>query len=130
MPADLAQRQDQEELDACMTPLGSLLVVNFEAVLYPELVNRLCGRMLERLRNSSAKAIALSFDRVTSIDAPTIQAMRRILLGARLLGTRVYIAKLRPAIAATIVNLEQSLPGVIEVQNLHDALVDQRRGGV
>lgn len=130
MSAQLARQLDQEELDASMTSLGSILVLSLEAVLYPELVDRICIRLLERVRTTCADAIALSFERVTSVDAPTILALRRILLGARLLGTTVYIAKLKPAIAATIVNLRESLPGVIEVQNLQDALLAQQRKGV
>lgn len=130
MSAQLENQQDREELDASMTSLGSILVVSLPAVLYPDLVDRLLQRMLERLRGSQAKAIALSFERVTSVDALTIQALRGILLGARLLGVTAYIAKLKPAIAATIVNLDQILPGVIEVQNLHDALVAQQRKGI
>lgn len=130
MPHALVQGLDQEELDASMTSLGSILVVSLEAVLYPDLVDRLCKRMLERLRSIGADAIALSFERVTSMDAKTIAALRRLLLGAKLLGAKVYIAKLKPAIAATIVNLDEALPGVIEVQNLHDAMVAQQARGL
>lgn len=129
MVVRLAQQHDQEELDASLTPLGPLLVVSFDAVLYPEGVDRLRHRMLERVRKTRAQAIALSFERVTSLDAQTIQALRGISMGARLLGVTVYIAKLRPAIAATIVNLDESLPGVIEVQDLHGALIAQQKRG-
>lgn len=131
MSEQLARQQDQEELDASMTSLGSILVVSLQAVLYPELVDRLRMHMLERVRATSADAIALSFEGVTSLDAPTIEALRRVLLAAKLLGTTVYIAKLKPVIAATIVNLKERLPGVVEVQNLQDALLaQQRRRGV
>lgn len=119
---------EQEELDASMTLLGPILVVSLDAILFPDLVDRLRDRMLERLRELSTAAVALSFDRVTSVDARTIAALRRLLMSAKLLGATVYIAKLRPAIAATIVNLGESLPGVVEVQDLQDAMFAQQAG--
>lgn len=130
MNEQLATQQLQEELDACMTHLGSMLVVSFDAILYPGWIDRLSNRMLERVRHIRVAAVALSFDRVSSIDTPTIAALRRMVTGARLLGKKVYIAKLKPVIAGTIVNLGEALPGVIEVQSLHEALVAEQHRGV
>lgn len=122
------QTLEQEELDASMMLLGPILVLSLEPILYPELVNRLRNRMLERLRELPTPALALSFVRVTSVDARTIVALRRLLSSAKLLGATVYIVKLRPAIAATIVNLDECLPGAVEVQNLQEAMIAQQAG--
>lgn len=119
-----------EDLDACMSQVGAILVVRLDRVVFPSYLCRLRERVLAKVHDLGLRGIALSCERVASIDARSVHALNRILNGAKLLGARVYIASLRPVVAATIVGLGEELSGALLVQNLDQALRAYSGGGV
>ncbi|HEY1015916.1 MAG TPA: STAS domain-containing protein [Herpetosiphonaceae bacterium] len=124
-----AQNQTQEQLLETVRRLGmpaipirrGILVMPLVGEFDPGRVNELGERMLSAIEAEQARVVLLDITGVPVVDSAVAAALVRTSQAARLLGTEVILAGIRPDIAEALVSLGADLAGLRTAATLDQA---------
>jgi rsbT antagonist protein RsbS len=102
--------------------IGNALLVSIQMTLHDELLENLSAALADRLRVSSAGAVAIDLSSVGLIDSFTTRIINRIAAMARLMGVRTVISGIQPDVAMTMVEMGIALEGVETFLSIDQAL--------
>lgn len=111
--------------------LSAVPILRFGDVLVTGLLNELDDKaavafteeLTERIVNDRARAILIDISRLEIIDSFVARTLMELTTTARLLGARVIVAGMRPAVAITLVELGLQLSGVETTLNAEQGMI-------
>ncbi|MCX5202601.1 STAS domain-containing protein [Streptomyces sp. NBC_00237] len=117
-----------------MTPLprpGGVPILRLGDVLVTGLLNELDDKsavaftdeLTERIVSDAARGVLIDISRLELVDSFVARTLMELTTMARLLGARVIVAGMRPAVAITLVELGLQLTGVETALNAEQGLV-------
>ncbi|GAA3885223.1 STAS domain-containing protein [Streptomyces sedi] len=92
--------------------LGDVLVTGLLEELDDRSATAFLDELTERITAEGAKGVLIDISRLTIIDSFVARTLSELTTTARLLGTRVIVAGMRPPVAITLVELGLRLDGV------------------
>lgn len=112
-------------------PLSGVPILRLGDVLVTGLLNELDDKaaiafteeLTERIVGDRARAILIDISRLEIIDSFVARTLMELTTTARLLGARVIVAGMRPAVAITLVELGLQLSGVETVLNAEQGMI-------
>ncbi|MYT69297.1 MULTISPECIES: STAS domain-containing protein [unclassified Streptomyces] len=102
--------------------LGDVLVTGLLAELDDKSAILFTDELTERIVSDHARGVLIDISRLEIIDSFVARTLMELTTMARLLGARVIVAGMRPAIAITLVELGIRLTGVETALNAEQAL--------
>ncbi|WP_307397898.1 STAS domain-containing protein [Bacillus horti] len=78
--------------------------------------------LLNRIRDTGAKGVVIDLTSVTLIDSFIAKVLGDVIQMADLMGAKVVITGIRPAVAITLIDLGISMEGVLTALNLEQGL--------
>lgn len=129
---ELEQRNaEQERLLQLVSDLETPAIAIADGVLLAPVVGNLDARraqalnkrLLETVAHRRTRLVILDIAGVTHVDTSVAQSMVQVAQGLRLIGCRVAISGITPAVAATLASLNATLPDIITCRSPQDALL-------
>ncbi|WP_420032585.1 STAS domain-containing protein [Streptomyces sp. cg28] len=102
--------------------LGDVLVTGLLAELDDKSALLFTDELTERIVSDHARGVLIDISRLEIIDSFVARTLMELTTMARLLGARVIVAGMRPAVAITLVELGIRLTGVETALNAEQAL--------
>nr|WP_202454777.1 STAS domain-containing protein [Streptomyces sp. SID8367] len=102
--------------------MGDVLVTGLLAELDDKSAILFTDELTERIVSDHARGVLIDISRLEIIDSFVARTLMELTTMARLLGARVIVAGMRPAIAITLVELGIRLTGVETALNAEQAL--------
>ena len=105
---DIIRRQSKEILELSIPVLqvwGGILVAPLIGTMDTERTQRFMEHFLKKIVETSSTVVLVDITGVPSVDTQTAQHFVESIIAARLLGTRVILTGISPAIAQTLVHL-------------------------
>lgn len=110
-------------LSAPLVPLGEgVLAVPIVGRVTPERAERILAALAEGVVEQSARIVLLDVTGMPEADAAVAAAIVRAAQAIRLLGARVVLSGVRPAMAQTLAALEVDLRGLTTLATLRDGI--------
>jgi rsbT co-antagonist protein RsbR len=129
---ELAQRNaEQERLLQLVSDLETPAIAIADGVLLAPVVGNLDARraqalnkrLLETVAHRRTRLVILDIAGVTHVDTSVAQSLVQVAQGLRLVGCRVAISGITPAVAATLASLNATLPDIMTCRSPQDALL-------
>ncbi len=129
---ELAQRNaEQERLLQLISDLETPAIAIADGVLLAPVVGNLDTRraqalnkrLLETVAHRRTRLVILDIAGVTQVDTSVAQSLVQVTQGLRLIGCRVAISGITPAVAATLASLNVTLPDIMTCRSPQDALL-------
>ncbi len=118
-------------IDAMRIPvlkIGEFLVASVQVEMYDQSAVLLKERLLERIYETKAKGLVLDLTSMDVVDSFMGRIISEVGAMASLMGTKVVITGLQPAIAITLVELGmEELEGVLTALNLEKGIAKLRQ---
>lgn len=92
--------------------LGDVLLTGLLVDLDDRAAAAFSTELAERIEDDSARGVLIDISRLEIIDSFAARTLMEVTAMARLMGARVIVAGMRPAVAATLVELGLELTGV------------------
>jgi rsbT antagonist protein RsbS len=102
--------------------LGDVLVTGLLNELGDKDATAFSEELTGRIVEDRARAVLIDISRLELIDSFVARTLMELALSARLLGARVVVAGMRPAVAITLVELGLQMTGVETALNAEHAL--------
>lgn len=102
--------------------IGRLLLAGLPSELDDKTAERFGQELAERLVADRARGVLLDISKLEIMDSYAARMLTEIAATARLLGARVVVAGMQPAVAITLVELGLELPGVGTAMSAEHAL--------
>lgn len=119
-------RQQEAALRALSTPIlqvwEGVITVPVMGGLDSQRAFGLMERLLQAIAGSPTKSVILDLTAVDEVDTGTADHLIRIVRAAELLGARVVVTGIRPAVAQIIVSLGLDLGAIATLRNLQEGL--------
>ncbi|MFI7322407.1 STAS domain-containing protein [Streptomyces venezuelae] len=103
--------------------LGDVLVTGLLNELDDKAAVAVTEELTERIVADRARAILIDISRLEIIDSFVARTLMELTTTARLLGARVIVAGMRPAVAITLVELGLELSGVETTLNAEQGMI-------
>jgi rsbT antagonist protein RsbS len=97
--------------------------------LHDRLAVEFKGDLLERIVTTKAKGLVLDLSSIDVIDSFLVRQIGEIASSARIMGAKVVVVGLRPAVALTLVEMGISLVGVKIARDLEKGLAMVSKDG-
>ena len=107
--------------------IEDFLVASIQVALHDCLAEKFKDDLLKRIYKTKAKGFILDLTALDVVDSFLGRMIGEIAEMANLMGTRVVVSGLQPAVAITLVELGVELSGVITVLNLQKGITTLRR---
>ena len=107
--------------------IEDFLVTSIQIALHDRLAEQFKDDLLQRIYETKAKGFILDLTALDVVDSFLGRMIGEIAEMASLMGTRVVVSGLQPAVAIALVELGVELSGVITVLNLQKGIVTLRR---
>ncbi|MFD3727036.1 STAS domain-containing protein [Streptomyces sp. NPDC058671] len=103
--------------------LGDVLVTGLLDELDDKSAVAFTEELTERIVADRARGVLVDVSRLESVDSFVARTLMELATTARLLGSRVVVAGMRPAVAITLVELGLRLPGVETTLNAEQGMI-------
>ncbi|UQA63493.1 AAA family ATPase [Polyangium aurulentum] len=121
----LIERQ-KEVIHSLSTPIievwDGVIAVPLMGAVDDQRSEDIMGRLLDRISRASCRSVILDLTGVEVVDPHSAERIVRIVQAARLLGSRVLVTGIRPAVAQAMIHLGADLTGLTTRATLRDAL--------
>jgi rsbT antagonist protein RsbS len=107
--------------------IQDFLVASVQTALHDQAATRFRDDLLQRIHETKAKGLILDLTAMDVVDSFIAKLTGDIAEMATLMGTRVVVTGLQPAVAVTLVELGVELRGVITALNLEKGIEILRR---
>jgi rsbT antagonist protein RsbS len=107
--------------------IEDFLVTSIQIALHDRLAEQFKDDLLQRIYETKAKGFILDLTALDVVDSFLGRMIGEIAEMASLMGTRVVVSGLQPAVAIALVELGVELSGVITVLNLQKGIMTLRR---
>ncbi len=107
--------------------IEDFLVASIQVPLHDRLAEQFKDDLLKRIYETKARGFILDLTALDVVDSFLGRMIGEIAEMASLMGTRVVVSGLQPAVAITLVELGVELSGVITVLNLQKGITTLRR---
>jgi anti-anti-sigma regulatory factor len=119
---ELEQRNaEQERLIQLVSDLETPAIAIADGVLLAPVVGNLDARRAQALNKRLLETVA--HRRTRLVDTSVAQSMVQVAQGLRLIGCRVAISGITPAVATTLASLNATLPDIMTCRSPQDALL-------
>ncbi|MFV0126691.1 STAS domain-containing protein [Streptomyces sp. HMX112] len=102
--------------------LGDVLLTGLLDELDDKAATVFTEELTDRVLADRARGVIIDISRLELVDSFVARVLMELATAARLLGTRVIVAGMRPAVAITLVELGLELPGVETALNAEQAM--------
>ncbi|KWX02620.1 STAS domain-containing protein [Carbonactinospora thermoautotrophica] len=102
--------------------LGDVLLASVQQELDDSTALAFADELTQRIAETTARGVMLDISKLEVVDSFIARVLVEITAMARLLGARVVVAGMRPAVAMTLVELGLALPGVETALTVERAL--------
>ncbi len=107
--------------------IQEFLVASVQTELHDQAANQFKDDLLQRIYETKAQGLILDLTAMDIVDSFIAKLTSDIAEMAALMGTRVVVSGLQPAVAVTLVELGVELRGVMTALNLEKAIEILRR---
>ncbi|WP_437992452.1 STAS domain-containing protein [Sorangium sp. So ce145] len=119
-------QQQETALSAMVAPIiqvwDGVLTVPVMGGLDNQRASALMERLLGAIVDSQTRSVILDLTAVEAVDTSTADHLIRIVRAVELLGARVVVTGIRPAVAQTVVSVGMDLDRMITLRNLQEGL--------
>jgi rsbT antagonist protein RsbS len=123
----LMRRADLESLRIPILKIENVLFASIQVALHDASAVQFKDDLLQRIYETKARGLIVDLTAVDVVDSFIGRLISDIAAMAGLMGTRVVITGLQPAVAITLVELGLELPNVLTALNLEKGLAMLRR---
>ena len=116
-----------ESLRIPILKIGNVLIASIQTTLHDSSAVQFKDDLLQRIFETRARGLILDLTAVEVVDSFIGRLISDIASMAGLMGTRVVITGLQPAVAITLVELGLELSGVLTALNLEKGLAALQR---
>lgn len=116
-----------ESLRIPILKIGDVLIASIQVALHDSSAVQFKEDLLNRIYETKARGLIVDLTAVEVVDSFIGRLISDIAAMAGLMGTRVVITGLQPAVAITLVELGLELPQVLTALNLEKGLAMLRR---
>ncbi len=116
-----------ESLRIPILKIGDVLIASIQVALYDSSAVQFKEDLLNRIYETKARGLIVDLTAVEVVDSFIGRLISDIASMAGLMGTRVVITGLQPAVAITLVELGLELPQVLTALNLEKGLTMLQR---
>jgi rsbT antagonist protein RsbS len=116
-----------ESLRIPILKIGNVLIASIQTTLHDSSAVQFKDDLLQRIFETRARGLIVDLTAVEVVDSFIGRLISDIASMAGLMGTRVVITGLQPAVAITLVELGLELPQVLTALNLEKGLVMLQR---
>ncbi|MBK9711848.1 MAG: STAS domain-containing protein [Kouleothrix sp.] len=116
-----------ESLRIPILKIGNVLIASIQTSLHDSSAVQFKDDLLQRIFETRARGLIVDLTAVEVVDSFIARLISDIASMAGLMGTRVVITGLQPAVAITLVELGLELPQVLTALNLEKGLVMLQR---
>jgi rsbT antagonist protein RsbS len=112
-------------LDGIRIPIlkiGDVLIASIQTALHDTTAIQFKDDLLEKIHSTKARGVIIDLTAVDIVDSFIGRMIADIAAMAGLMGTRVVLTGLQPAVAITLVELGMELPSVLTALNLEKGL--------
>jgi len=112
-------------LDGIRIPIlkiGDVLIASIQTALHDTTAIQFKDDLLEKIHATKARGVIIDLTAVDIVDSFIGRMIADIAAMAGLMGTRVVLTGLQPAVAITLVELGMELPSVLTALNLEKGL--------
>ena len=120
----------EELLDSLRIPIlkiGDILIASIQVALHDASAVQFKDDLLQKVHDTRAKGVIIDLTAVDVVDSFIGRLIADIAAMAGLMGTRVVLTGLQPAVAITLVELGLELPRVLTALNLEKGLIVMQR---
>ncbi len=121
-PAPRAREDRVESLRIPILKIGDILIASIQVNLHDASAVQFKDDLLEKIHATRAKGVIIDLTALDLVDSFIGRLIADIAAMAGLMGSRVVITGLQPAVAITLVELGLELPRVITALNLEKGL--------
>jgi rsbT antagonist protein RsbS len=116
-----------ESLRIPILKIGEVLIASIQTTLHDSSAVQFKDDLLQRIFETRARGLIVDLTAVEVVDSFIARLISDIASMAGLMGTRVVITGLQPAVAITLVELGLELPQVLTALNLEKGLAALQR---
>ncbi|HNP87710.1 MAG: STAS domain-containing protein [Chloroflexi bacterium SZAS-1] len=116
-----------ESLRIPILKIGEVLIASIQTALHDSSAVQFKDDLLQRIYETRARGLIVDLTAVEVVDSFIARLISDIASMAGLMGTRVVITGLQPAVAITLVELGLELPQVLTALNLEKGLAALQR---
>lgn len=116
-----------ESLRIPILKIGDVLIASIQTTLHDSSAVQFKDDLLQRIFETRARGLIVDLTAVEVVDSFIARLISDIASMAGLMGTRVVITGLQPAVAITLVELGLELPQVLTALNLEKSLAALQR---
>jgi len=116
-----------ESLRIPILKIGDVLIASIQTTLHDSSAVQFKDDLLQRIFETRARGLIVDLTAVEVVDSFIARLISDIASMAGLMGTRVVITGLQPAVAITLVELGLELPQVLTALNLEKGLAALQR---
>ncbi len=102
--------------------IGDVLIASIQTALHDTTAIQFKDDLLEKIHSTKARGVIIDLTAVDIVDSFIGRMIADIAAMAGLMGTRVVLTGLQPAVAITLVELGMELPSVLTALNLEKGL--------
>ena len=102
--------------------IDNCLIATLQADVDEQYIVRLGADILEALRPGDHQTLIMDATPLELIDATDFDRLRKVIDQARLMGVGTIIVGLKPGVAASLVELDANVEGLVTTLNLEEAL--------
>ena len=120
----------EELLDSLRIPIlkiGDILIASIQVALHDASAVQFKDDLLQKVHDTRAKGVIIDLTALDIVDSFIGRLIADIAAMAGLMGTRVVLTGLQPAVAITLVELGLELPRVLTALNLEKGLTVMQR---
>lgn len=120
----------EERLDSLRIPIlkiGEILIASIQVALHDASAVQFKDDLLQKIHDTRARGVIIDLTALDVVDSFIGRLIADIAAMAALMGTRVVLTGLQPAVAITLVELGLELPRVLTALNLEKGLSMMQR---
>ena len=107
--------------------IGDILIASIQVALHDASAVQFKDDLLQKIHDTRAKGVIIDLTALDVVDSFIGRLIADITAMAGLMGTRVVLTGLQPAVAITLVELGLELPRVLTALNLEKGLIMMQR---